>query len=162
MKTLNSKAPGVDIIADGHALRWTKQIALRGSARVYDKDGVCGEQRLVIGCDLKRFRVNATRLFPGAKIKTTAESSHEYAPWKTKVIEYLSKHSLSSVITTKELQVDLRKPWRSVSSNVMTPEFERDLASLGWTYVAGLGRSGSRFVRTTTNPEELLSAYLSG
>ena len=47
MRTLNSQARGVDSIADGHALRWTKQLALRGRARAYDENGVCGKQRLV-------------------------------------------------------------------------------------------------------------------
>jgi hypothetical protein len=58
MSTLNSKAPGVDVIADGHALRWTKQLALRGRARFYDETGMCGKQRLVVGSDLKKFMAN--------------------------------------------------------------------------------------------------------
>jgi len=36
MSTMNSKAPGVDIYAEGNKLRWTKQLALRGRARTYD------------------------------------------------------------------------------------------------------------------------------
>jgi hypothetical protein len=63
MRTLNSKAEGVDSIADGHALRWTKQLALRGRARLYDENCVCGKQRLVVGSDLKRFMLNASKLF---------------------------------------------------------------------------------------------------
>ena len=43
MSTLNSKARGVDSIAVGDALRWTKQLALRGRARTYDENGVCGK-----------------------------------------------------------------------------------------------------------------------
>jgi hypothetical protein len=42
MKTLYSRAPAVDIFALGHRLRWLKQMALRGRARCYDEDGVCG------------------------------------------------------------------------------------------------------------------------
>ena len=49
MTTLSSKAHGVDIIAEGHRLRWTKQLALRGRARSYDEHGMCGKQRLVVG-----------------------------------------------------------------------------------------------------------------
>ena len=67
MKTLNSRAKGVDIIADGHRLRWTKQLALRGRGRSYDEHGMCGKQRLVISSDLKGFTSNASRLFPGSK-----------------------------------------------------------------------------------------------
>src|SRR6516164_2005598 len=51
MKTLNSKAKGVDLIGEGHRLRWTKQLALRGRGRTYDQHGLCGKQRLVISSD---------------------------------------------------------------------------------------------------------------
>src|SRR6516164_3720648 len=64
MKTLNSKAKGVDLIGEGHRLRWTKQLALRGRGRTYDQHGLCGKQRLVISSDLKSFMANAARLFP--------------------------------------------------------------------------------------------------
>src|SRR6516164_4920068 len=70
MKTLNSKAKGVDLIGEGHRLRWTKQLALRGRGRTYDQHGLCGKQRLVISSDLKSFMANAARLFPGANIRT--------------------------------------------------------------------------------------------
>ena len=42
MSTLRSSAPNVDAIANGHLLRWFKQMALRGNARHYDAHGVCG------------------------------------------------------------------------------------------------------------------------
>ena len=40
MTTVNSKAKGVDAIAEGHRLRHTKQLALRGRGRCYDEKGV--------------------------------------------------------------------------------------------------------------------------
>ena len=70
MTTLNSKARGVDRIADGHRLRWTKQLALRGRGRSYDEHGNCGKQRLVVSSDLKGFMSSAHILFPGAKFAT--------------------------------------------------------------------------------------------
>ncbi len=66
MTTLNSKSEAVKIFADGHRLRWTKQLALRGNGRRYDANGLCGRQRLVISNDLKSFASNVGRLFPGA------------------------------------------------------------------------------------------------
>ena len=87
MRTLNAKARGVDMIAEGHVLRWTKQLALRGKARFYDAQGVCGKQRLVIGSDLKRFSMNVSRLFPNAKI-TMADTPID-APLAPRVIEFL-------------------------------------------------------------------------
>jgi hypothetical protein len=148
MTTLNSKASGVDRIAAGHRLRWTKQLALRGRGRFYDEYGNCGKQRLVISSDLESFMASAHVLFPGAKITTYGD----YSAGSTRareVIAILSRPKMGEVVTTKQLAKLLGKPWRSVSSNVLTPEFENALVSMGWRYVPGKGRSGSRFERVT-------------
>jgi hypothetical protein len=145
MRTLNSKAEGVDSIADGHALRWMKQLALRGRARIYDESGVCGKQRLVVGSDLKRFMLNASRLFPGAKIATVGDLSQSNT-WITRMLEVLNK-TQEPVLTTKSLSAIVGKPWRDLSSNVLTPEFHSALKALGWRYVQHKGRSGARFER---------------
>ena len=148
MTTLNSTASGVDRIADGHRLRWTKQLALRGRGRSYDEHGNCGKQRLVVSSDLKSFMASAHMLFPGAKITTVGEYT-QGATWGHKVIEILNKPEMGEVITTKQLAKLLRRPWRFVSSNVLTPEFENALVSMSWRYVTGKGRNGSRFERVT-------------
>jgi hypothetical protein len=148
--TLNSKAHGVDIIAEGHRLRWTKQLALRGNGRSYDQHGMCGKQRLVISSDLKGFMSNAIRLFPGANI-TAAGDLTEGSTTTEMVIKVLSDPQLPPIVTTRELSKLINKRWRSVSSNVLTPEFLRAIDALGWRYVQGLGRSGSRFERTSTD-----------
>ena len=149
MKTLNSKAPGVDVIAEGHRLRWTKQLALRGRARSYDEHGMCGKQRLVVGSELKSFMANVSRLFPGAKVRTTGVG--EDAQWGDRVIETLSAHTGSTILTTAELSERLGRPWRSVSSNVLTPAFLGALEGLGWRYVSQRGRGGCRFERVVLN-----------
>jgi hypothetical protein len=145
MKTLNSKADGVDLIADGHALRWTKQLALRGRARFYDENGVCGKQRLVVGSDLQRFIANANRLFPGATITTIGDHT-DNAPWKPKILMVLNS-AKAPVVTSKELSRTIGRPWREVSGNVVTPDFLSIIASLGWRYVSKKGRGGARFER---------------
>jgi len=150
MSTLNSKAQGVDIIAEGHRLRWTKQLALRGKGRSYDEHGMCGKQRLVISSDLSVLVSNAKRLFPGASI-TTASDITEESTMANVVIKVLSNTELPSSVTTRELGKLIGKPWRLVSSNVLTPEFKRAIDALGWRYVPGKGRSGSRFERTTSD-----------
>jgi len=146
MSTLNSKAHGVDIIALGHRLRWTKQLALRGCARSYDEHGMCGRQRLVVSSALRTFMANATRLFPGAKVLTTGNADD--AKWIDKVLEELNGKNLPTVLTTTELGERIGKPWRSVSSNVLTPEFMSALEGIGWRYVSRRGRGGCRFERT--------------
>jgi hypothetical protein len=151
MKTLNSKASGVDLIGEGHRLRWTKQLALRGRGRTYDQHGLCGKQRLVISSDLKSFMANAARLFPGANIRTAGVYSKS-----TRVallIQILSKLDLPTKLTTKDIsrlmeaETGKRVPWRTVSSNVLTEDFGRALEAIGWRYVPGKGRGGSHFER---------------
>jgi hypothetical protein len=151
MKTLNSKARGVDLIGEGHRLRWTKQLALRGRGRTYDQHGLCGKQRLVISSDLKSFMANAARLFPGANIRTAGVYSKS-----TRVallIQILSKPDLPTKLTTKDIsrlmeaETGKKVPWRTVSSNVLTEDFGRALEAIGWRYVPGKGRGGSHFER---------------
>ena len=151
MNTLNSKARGVDVIAEGHRLRWTKQLALRGRGRSYDEHGVCGKQRLVVSSDLKSFMANAGKLFPGAKIKTVGVAHGDQ--WVAKVIDQLSKYD-AETLTTKHLGQLLGKPWRELSSNVLRqPNFMDALETLGWRYVPGKGRGGSRFERVRPRHE---------
>jgi hypothetical protein len=153
MTTLNSKSSTVDIIADGSRLRWTKQMALRGRGRSYDEHGNCGKQRLVVSSDLKSFTANAHTLFPGAKITTVGDYT-EGATWAHKVIEILNRPEIGETLTTKELGKLLGKPWRAITNKVLTPDFENALVSLGWRYVSGKGRNGSRFERV--RPEHSL------
>jgi hypothetical protein len=145
MKSLNSKAEGVDLIADGNVLRWTKQLALRGRARFYDANGMCSKQRLVIGSDLQRFMENVSRLFPGAQIKIVGDHSED-GPWKSRVLAALNNSKANSV-TTKELSAIIKRQWREVSRNVVTPDFLSVIMGLGWRYVPKKGRGGARFER---------------
>jgi hypothetical protein len=138
MNTLNSKARGVDVIAEGHRLR--------GRGRSYDEHGVCGKQRLVVSSDLKSFMASAGKLFPGAKIRTVGVDA-QGEQWVTKVIDQLSKYD-AEACTTRHLGQLLGKPWRELSSNLMRhPNFMDALGTLGWRYVTGKGRGGSRFER---------------
>ncbi|HUI14060.1 MAG TPA: hypothetical protein VL048_11400 [Xanthobacteraceae bacterium] len=145
MKNLNSKAHGVDLIADGHALRWTKQLALRGRARFYDANGVCSKQRLVVGSDLQRFMANASKLFPGATIRTVGNHGDD-TTWKSRVLVALN-NAKAPVVTTRELTRVMKRQWREVSRNVVTPEFLSVITDLGWRYVSKKGRGGCRFER---------------
>ena len=68
------------------------------------------------------------------------------------ILKVLSNPELPPKLTTKQLSTIIRKPWRSVSTNVLTPEFERSIGSLGWRYVHRKGAAGvtlSALHRTT-------------
>ena len=60
----------------------------------------------------------------------------------------LSKSTLSKQLTTKQIGRDLGKPWRELSSNLVKDEpFMQAVDGLGWRYVRGAGRRGSKFER---------------
>jgi hypothetical protein len=146
MSAITSKSPGVDAIANGHRLRWTKQLALRGRARCYDEHGMCGKQRLVVACDFQSFMANVGTLFPGAKVRSTTGAGNG-GKWTERVITILNG-STAAKVTTGELGELLGKAWRSVRYAVLTPEFFSALEGMGWRYVPGKGRAGGRFERT--------------
>jgi hypothetical protein len=150
MSSLHSKACGVDMIADGHTNGWNKQMALRGRARQYDENGVCGKQRLVVGSDLKRFMLNVEKLFPGAKVPTIGAFS-DNSTLADRILGLLSK-TQDRVLTTKAIAPVIERDWRQVSPDVLTPFFRKRLEVLGWKYVpvkgkVGRGKLGTRFER---------------
>ena len=116
---------------------------------------MCGKQRLVVSSELKTFIANAGKLFPGAKVHTTGEGTED-AKLIDKVIELLNRPATPPVMTTAELGAVLGRPWRSVSSHLLTPEFKGALETIGWRYVSRKGRGGCRFERTV--PNEALAA----
>jgi hypothetical protein len=148
MSAMNNRSQAVDAIAEGHRLRFTKQMALRGRGRRYDEHGVCGKQRLVVSSDLKSFMTNVGKLFPGASVRTAGD--YEGNQWSHRIIALLGKHSMLRVVTTKQIGRAINKPWRAVSSNVLTPEFLAAVEALGWRYVSKRGPGGSRFERART------------
>ena len=144
LRTLNSNSTGVDALDLGHRLRWLKQMALRGRARMYDEHGTCGTQRLVVACELPGFLANVNTVFPGAKVRITGAG--ENGKWSERVIAILSA-SVAPVVTTGELGDALKKPWREVRAAVLTPEFKSACTAMGWRYAPGKGRTGGRFER---------------
>jgi len=108
MKALTSKSPGVEAISEGHRLRWSKQLALRGRARTYDEHGMCGKERLVVACELRSFMANVGTLFPGANVRIVG--ARENATWSERVIDLLSR-SMAEKVLTSELAKELGKPW---------------------------------------------------
>ena len=149
MSTLRSSAPNVDAIANGHLLRHFKQMALRGNARHYDAQGLCGKQRLVIACDLDRLLANFDTLFPGAGAPRFSAEGGKLAD---KVLEFLNDLPESTaVVTTAELGKGVGRKWSKISKALLTPEFLRSLEAIGWRYVSVKGRGGSRFERYEAN-----------
>jgi hypothetical protein len=156
MTTLHSSAPNVDAIKSGHLLRHFKQMALRGNARHYDEHGVCGEQRLVIACDLARLLANADVLFPGAPVQFSASKG----TLAERALGFINEIPESTTIISAAAVGDgIEREWKAVSRKLLTPTFRRSLETIGWRYVAVKGRNGSRFERIA-KAQPLASAML--
>jgi hypothetical protein len=150
LSSLSRKSSVLELFLEGHRLRWTKQMALRGNGRNYDEHGLCGKQRLVISNDLKSFLANVPRLFPGAKDPVITDNG-ETSTRATRLLRILSASNLPSTLTTKDIGrlLGLKAPWFTVSHNILTPKFLISAKALGWEHVPGKGRKGSRFERNT-------------
>jgi hypothetical protein len=152
MNTLNSKTAQVDRLHEGHLLRWTKQMALRGKGRNFDEHGVCGCQKVVCAGSSEQYErlvANAPQLFPGAKIATQGTSTAE--TYAEKLLVLLSRPGLPESISTKWIGEQVGTPWREWGRNVMKrPETQACLRSLGWSYAVSRGRGGAKLIRTAT------------
>jgi hypothetical protein len=155
MKTLLGRAPAVTTLREGHLLRWTKQMALRGRGRRYDENGVCGCQKLVCTGDLKRLVASADRLFPGAPPVTNPASSGSRGGTQARAfLTVLSRPGLPPRITTRWISQQLKMPWRDVGKHVMKREDVRQgMEHLRWDYRPAPGRGGGAFVRLDGEPQ---------
>jgi hypothetical protein len=148
MKTLNAKSPQVDMLYEGHLLRWTKQMALRGKGRHFDEHGVCGHQKLVCTGEYERIIANAGRLFPGATITRIGDTADTYSE---KFLALLSRPGLPTCITPRWIGEQIGAPWSSWGKNVLKrTETQACMKALGWRYVPAKGRGGGKFLRDTT------------
>jgi hypothetical protein len=148
LRTYNSPQAAIDLLWEGHLLRWLKQMALRGSGRCFDEHGVCGPQKLVCSADRTRLLSNFNRLFPGASIEVVTANTGTKRSYADKLLDILSRSGLPNVLTTTWIGQQMHAPWRSVSKHVMIlPEVQRAIENLGWRYVSRKGRRGSTFER---------------
>jgi hypothetical protein len=148
MRVFNSPHAAVDGLWEGHLLRWLKQMALRGSGRCFDEQGVCGAQKLVCSADRTRLLSNFDRLFPGASIEVVTARTGSNQSYADALLDILSRPGLPEVLSTKWMSEQMHTPWRNVSKHVMILEpVQRAIENLGWRYVSRKGRLGSIFER---------------
>ena len=89
----NRTPPEVNLATEGHLLRFMKQMGMRGRARSFDQDGVCGKQVLVLTCDFERLLVHADQLFPGATLSKWGRTPKQFEALKQpeKLLEILTE-----------------------------------------------------------------------
>lgn len=149
MNAINSKARSVDTLEEGHLLRWTKQMALRGRGRSFDAQGNCGQQKLVVSGDLKRLLANKERIFPGAQVVTVGQQkADDKQTHSDALLRVLSMAHLPTPLSTGVIAQLMQVPWRDVWKNLNNNgQLQQAIAGLGWTYVSQKGRGGSYFKR---------------
>jgi hypothetical protein len=152
LKGYNSPHATVDLLWEGHLLRWLKQMALRGNGRCFDERGVCGQQKLVTSMDRTRLLSNFDRLFAGASIEVVAANTDAKQSYADALLDILSRSGLPNVVTTTWIAQQMDKSWREVSKHVMPlAEVQRAIANIGWEYKPCLkprkGQPGSTFER---------------
>jgi len=135
-------------------------MCLRGRARSFDEDGLCGRQKLVCSGDRQRLLRNVRTLYPGAQITlANADTGRKHSSRADALLELLSDPSLPNVVTTNWIGQQLKRPWREIATKLMKIAGMREaLEALGWRYVAqrgrpGRGQGGSRFERIVESPE---------
>jgi hypothetical protein len=146
MGALNTKAPAVDTIQEGHLLRWTKQMALRGRGRSYDAQGVCGHQKLVCCGDFKTLLAHSNKLFPGAQIKLISPEDGNQTQAEA-LLEILNRPGLPPKLTQRWISLQMKRQWRDISRNILKEPIEKMIRNLGWKHVSRKGRGGSYFER---------------
>jgi hypothetical protein len=143
MTTVNTRAPAVEALQEGHVLRWWKQMCLRGRARCFDANGVCGKQKLVYIGDRQRLLANLNTLFPGAKPPKLAKAASGAKQSRAEaLLMLLSNSDLPEKLSADWVGQQLKRPWREMADVMRQPSTKASLQSLGWQYVAKRGRGG--------------------
>ena len=166
MTASSSRSEDVRQIKEGHLLRWTKQMALRGRSREFDEAGVCGTQKLVVTGDLTLLMSNLQRVFPGAKVRseqgTVTTERHERITNLDRLLRYLTTAGLPSRVPTKQIGDHFGRDWREVSGDLTRrKDFDRLLGNAGWRYARRQGSAGAYFERLegALGDEEQLHAH---
>jgi hypothetical protein len=149
MNAANANSEEVTTIDEGHLLRWTKQLAMRGRARLFDEHGVCGRQKLVLTGDYERLLLHKDALFPGATLSAIRDPKRNLSRYthRQALLELLSDPDLPVQLSTKQVGERLGVVWGDISGRVINEETRVMLKALGWSYVSRRGPSGSVFRR---------------
>jgi hypothetical protein len=149
MNAANASSEEVTTIDEGHLSRWTKQLAMRGRARMFDQHGVCGSQKLVLTGDYERLLLRKDALFPGATLSVVRDRKRNLSRYthRRALLELLSEPDLPEQVSTKQVAERLGVVWGDISGKVINEETRVMLKALGWTYVSRKGPRGSVFRR---------------
>jgi hypothetical protein len=153
-KSVNSNPKEVQLATEGHLLRHMKQMGMRGRARSFDPQGICGEQVLVLTCEFDRLLIHADQLFPGATLSKWGRTKEQFESLTQPqmLLEILTDPDTPDRISGDEIaqRMGVQK-WGAVSTNAMTPKVKRALPNIGWVYETKLGAGGGSWLIKTAN-----------
>lgn len=119
---------------EGHLLRWSKQLAMRGTARQVDEKGNCFAMKLFTTMDLTYLLPNLYRLFPGVMPPKQAEISKDDHCVDIKgrqgLIKLLLATTSKAIIGADEIEIVT-----GIKSSKLSREFyavEETIRVLGW------------------------------
>lgn len=130
----------------GYILRWTKQLAMRGTARQVDANGKCHPMKLFMTMDLELLLPQLSKLFPGAQPPQLATiplgASEKPVKGRQGLIQLLLSTQQVCRLGADEVQQVTGIPTYKLASVV--EELIDQIAPLGWRVVsaAELGLAG--------------------
>jgi hypothetical protein len=146
MNAHNARNPEVSLVHEGHRMRWTKQLAMRGRARFFDEHGVCGHQKLVVTGGLESMLLNKETMFPGAKVSLVQPKSLSDYTDRERLLYILDDPELPEQVHGKRIAELMGvEAWRDVSGDCINDATHKMIAVLGWRYVPR--KTGSVFQR---------------
>ena len=155
---LNTSEENYKALQLGHLERWEKQMALRGTGRNITPDGVCGNQRLYVTAEFKRFMSCRDRLFSGAdfNVEETAKAVTERAGQgnvATKRFAALLLSFKGDKLSTKEIEEKLGIKSQNLRAYLRLPFVSDAYDTKGWDYVPGRGRAHGYFLKGVAHRE---------
>jgi hypothetical protein len=119
MSTQNSRASAVDTLEEGGLLRWSKQMCLRGRARCFDEDGLCGKQKLVCTGDRQRLLANVNTLYPGAKVTLAKAATGCKQSRAEALLSLFSNPDLPDEVSTNWVGQQLERSWHEATPRTL-------------------------------------------
>lgn len=127
-------------VYDGHLLRWTKQLACRGSVRDIQADGTCGKMRLFTTMDIGRLLRNHSRMFPGATMPTTIKTDGDRGSDKKveRFLELLATSSAGTALASDEVERNTGLAADDLKATIKkSPQLQAAVTSYGWRFTTG-------------------------
>jgi hypothetical protein len=148
-------------VHDGHALRWLKQLAMRGTARSVDGDGKCKAMKLFLTMELRMLVPSMPALFPNAPMPCFAELPAYLATGPQQgrqALVQLAMQSKRAFISAEDITART-----SIAPSKLSREYaalQETLLPLGWSLksAADIGKAGR--MKYLVNDAEFLRGVL--